>query len=229
MLLSDARVANILNSEFVFAWESVRPVPRVTIDFGDRVLTRTLKGNTVMYACLPDGTVVDAFPGLYTPDDFLAEFQDTRALLHGLRNLSPDQQGEAIRRFHQNRPLAGSPGLVNVGKAAVESPLLRALEVPAPPAQPPPGSGPAAFIAYAAGITDLSESPMPAEAVNPDPLALDSSLSRTRLRPGVHLLLASLDRPQPDDCRDPLFKQLLKIPLDDPYLGLGKAVLPGTP
>src|SRR5688572_7567902 len=42
-LYSNEQVSDYLRDNFVLHWQSVRPVPRVTIDFGDgRVLERTL-------------------------------------------------------------------------------------------------------------------------------------------------------------------------------------------
>ena len=46
MLLSDPDVIRFVNENFVACWQMVRPVPQVTIDFGDgRRLRRTLGGN----------------------------------------------------------------------------------------------------------------------------------------------------------------------------------------
>ena len=82
MLLSDTDVIHFVNENFVPCWQMVRPVPQVTISFGDgRTLKRTLAGNTVISILLPDGRVVDAFPGIYTPDDLVREVTNTLAFL----------------------------------------------------------------------------------------------------------------------------------------------------
>ena len=71
VLLSDEELASELKEQYVLSWESVREVPRATIDFGNgEVITRTLKGNCVFYVCEPDGRVRDILPGVYTPKDF---------------------------------------------------------------------------------------------------------------------------------------------------------------
>src|SRR5260370_25733465 len=81
VLLSDPDVIRFVNENFIPCWQMVRPVPQITIEFGDgRKLKRTLGGNTVIEICLPDGRVVDAFPGLYTPEDFLSEAGPTPEL-----------------------------------------------------------------------------------------------------------------------------------------------------
>src|SRR5437868_463471 len=48
MLYANAEISEYLRNHFVLHWESVRPVPKVTIDFGGgRKLERTLGGNSV--------------------------------------------------------------------------------------------------------------------------------------------------------------------------------------
>ena len=61
MLFSDESVASFVNANFEPAWESVRPVPLVHIDFGNgQVLTRTLHGNILTSVCTAEGLVLDA-------------------------------------------------------------------------------------------------------------------------------------------------------------------------
>ncbi len=234
MLLSDARVQDRLK-KYECAWESVRDVPRVTVDFGDKRITRTLKGNTVMYVCLPDGTVIDAFPGLYTPEDFLAELDRTERLIDVLERTPGSKRPSVIQGWHQrlsqNLVAQAPPAEIIVGKAVVEAPVLNALDLESSPEVK--GSGPARFQRYTATLTDASARPasgaeMSQKLAGRDAVQVDSRISVTRLRPAVHLLLADLSAARPNDCRQPLFQGLLKIPLDDPYLGLG-SLMQGTP
>jgi hypothetical protein len=61
-------------------------------------------------------------------------------------------------------------------------------------------------------------------------LQVDSATNREWVRPAVHLLFAGYDRlPQGHACRDTVFRQLLHLPIEDPYLGLAEALAPGTP
>lgn len=61
-----------MNGRYECAWESVRPVPRIDIDFGDgRKLTRTLQGNVATYLCTSDGRVTDIIPGVYDREPYL--------------------------------------------------------------------------------------------------------------------------------------------------------------
>ena len=72
ILYSNAEVSQMLRDRFILHWQSVRPAPRVTIDFGDgRKLERTLTGNSIHYILDTDGVPIDALPGLYGPAAFL--------------------------------------------------------------------------------------------------------------------------------------------------------------
>ncbi|HJQ24517.1 MAG TPA: hypothetical protein VKA60_11425 [Blastocatellia bacterium] len=73
-LYANPDIARLLRERFILHWQSVRPAPRVTIDFGDgRRLERTLTGNSIHYVLDSRGHVVDALPGLYGPQAFLRE------------------------------------------------------------------------------------------------------------------------------------------------------------
>jgi hypothetical protein len=70
-LYPDPVVNALLRDRFVLHWRSVRPVPVVTIDFGDgRRLVRTLTGNSVHLVLDADGRPRDAIPGLYSAPGF---------------------------------------------------------------------------------------------------------------------------------------------------------------
>ncbi len=72
ILYSNAEVSKMLRERFILHWQSVRPAPRVTIDFGDgRKLERTLTGNSIHYILDANGVPIDALPGLYGPAAFL--------------------------------------------------------------------------------------------------------------------------------------------------------------
>ena len=70
-LYANEAVAALLRDSFVLHWESVRPAPRVTIDFGDgRVVTRTITGNSCHLLLDSEGRPFDVLPGLYGPKAF---------------------------------------------------------------------------------------------------------------------------------------------------------------
>ena len=72
VLYANKDVSNYLCDHFVLHWESVRPVPRISIDFGDgRRIERTITGNSIHYVLDSGGTLIDAVPGLYGPSAFV--------------------------------------------------------------------------------------------------------------------------------------------------------------
>jgi hypothetical protein len=75
-LYPNADINRILKERYVLHWESVRPAPRVTINFGDgRKLERTITGNSIHYILDSNGQVVDALPGLYNAPVFAKELR----------------------------------------------------------------------------------------------------------------------------------------------------------
>ncbi|HEV7683758.1 MAG TPA: hypothetical protein VGO68_16640 [Pyrinomonadaceae bacterium] len=81
ILYSNAAVSKLLREKFILYWESERPAPRVTIDFGDgRKLERTLTGNSIHYILDSDGNVIDALPGLYGPGAFMRLLNQTETV-----------------------------------------------------------------------------------------------------------------------------------------------------
>lgn len=85
-LYPDAEINKLLKERFVLHWQSVRPAPRVTIEFGDgRKLQRTITGNSIHYILDAEGRVVDALPGLYGAPAFTAELRQTADAMKGLQ------------------------------------------------------------------------------------------------------------------------------------------------
>ena len=71
VLYPDPEINQLLSERFVLHWESVRPVPRVTIDLGNgNVLQQTIAGDSAHYVLTPEGEVVDAIPGAHGPQTF---------------------------------------------------------------------------------------------------------------------------------------------------------------
>lgn len=223
MLLSNNLVGFYLKQNYVLCWNSLRPVPKVTIDFGNgRVLERTIKGNTAFHLCRADGTVVDSFPGVMEPEGFMAALEASRPLARAT--------DEVVLARHKmaNREAEG-PKLEAISKAVVEAPLVKVLEKPR--AQPAVGLD---------QIVDLSARParkgevesryLPGKgSLTKRALAADSEASFRVLRPAVHSLFARWGHlPSLSEFRGPLFKEVLQVDLDDPYLGLKVEDIPGT-
>src|SRR6185436_13239976 len=75
-LYANEAVAKLLRERFILHWQTWRPVPKITIDFGDgRKLERTITGNSIHYVLDSAGRVVDALPGIYGPQAFQHELE----------------------------------------------------------------------------------------------------------------------------------------------------------
>jgi len=97
MLYSDPAISSLLRDDFVLFWHSVRPVPRITIEFGDgRKIQQTITGNSAHYLLSPDGAVLDALPGLYSPDAFREQLVRWSELHH-----MKDLRGYHAQRIEQ--------------------------------------------------------------------------------------------------------------------------------
>jgi hypothetical protein len=103
-LYANSAISRALRDNYVLHWKSVRPVPKVTIDFGDgRKLERTLTGNSVHYILTPDGEVVDALPGLYGPQAFLQKIGEGASLAQRVMAMGPTDRLRALAAHHGER------------------------------------------------------------------------------------------------------------------------------
>lgn len=103
VLYSDGEISRVLRERFVLHWKSVRPAPRVTVDFGDgRRLQRTLTGNSVHYVLAPDGRPLDALPGLLSPRAFLAGLAEAEGTALAYAR-APEARREATLRAVHHR------------------------------------------------------------------------------------------------------------------------------
>jgi hypothetical protein len=106
-LYVNENIGRQLRDNFVLHWKSVRPVPRVTIDFGDgRKLERTITGNSAHYVLSAEGTPLDVLPGLYGPEQFDAWLQDVRRLHAQVRPLAAADRGPWLQAYHAARSAA---------------------------------------------------------------------------------------------------------------------------
>ena len=244
-LFKDPEFKKLVSEEVIPAWEMVREVPKINIDFGDgKKITRTVRGNAVMYLCNPDGKVVDAFPGIYTAKDFIPAIKESiDQLVHA--------DAASVVAYHRSRGHMVPQSLTTATKAVVESPTLELIG-----AQPFAGArsefradspDKQKFTAAALQVSDLSLRPMtPSEVIGTVTgggtgdmskvelenriLANDSRTNMVRVRPIIHLWLASDPvLPTPAQARDAVLQTILKIPYKDPYFGLKDVVMPGTP
>lgn len=104
VLYANAEVSQYLREHFVLHWKSVRPAPRVTIDFGDgRKLERTVTGNSIHYILDAEGEAVDALPGLYGPAAFMRALAQSETLAKQLNGKDAGARWQALRLYHNGR------------------------------------------------------------------------------------------------------------------------------
>jgi hypothetical protein len=106
-LYANQDVSRFLREKFILYWSSERPVPRVTIDYGDgRKLERTTGGNSAYYILDERGNVLDVLPGLYAPTAFLRELEGSLALAAGVRDKSDDERAKLLVDYHSQLAMA---------------------------------------------------------------------------------------------------------------------------
>ena len=100
-LYANAKISKYLRERFVLHWESVRPAPVFTVDYGDgRKLVRTITGNSIHYVLDPDGRIVDAIPGLWGPEAFLREIRTAGEAAREEWAMEPSLRGQWLAAWH---------------------------------------------------------------------------------------------------------------------------------
>lgn len=215
-MFSRERVSAFINRHFETAWEMVRTVPIIRIDFGNgRTTTRTLHGNVASYVCKADGQVMDILPGIYTPGAYTAALEQPRALAGAVSRLVPDRQLPHLREYHRDnaqrlrqagQPRFGGNGQGNPeqdrGKGFVERVVLPALPN---------------FNAAAAGPRPRTA----AELAGWQPLVEDTLINERLRRLQIHERLMGADALRPDQIKRWLYRDVLHADLDYPFMGLG--------
>jgi hypothetical protein len=130
-LYANKEISDYLRDNFILHWQSVRPVPRVTVDFGDgRKLERTITGNSAHYILDAAGQPIDALPGLYGPQAFRAWLVRTKEFADRLAPISSELgRFTLMQEYHTHRGLVIDEELRN-DLAAVAPELLT------PPSEP---------------------------------------------------------------------------------------------
>jgi hypothetical protein len=192
LLYPEPTVQRMLKKDFVLHWQSLRPVPKVTIDFGDgRTLIRTITGNSLHAVLRSDGTPVDAVLGLLSADAFVKALERTKPMTMA-------KSAHDLRAQHQ-RALASPPQLpptrvqpdrlrdasqMAMTKHAVESPLIMQLR-------------------------SLVQT-----------LAEDTRKNELELHPKLHEAFTTRSWSSVEEMVDWIYETLFLMPADDPFLGL---------
>ena len=104
VLYPNTTVSATLRDHFVLHWQSVRPVPLITIDFGDgRKLQRTITGNSIHYVLDSDGQVIEALPGVYGPQAFSRMLADAEALHTSLKGMNVGKKRNLLVEYFNSR------------------------------------------------------------------------------------------------------------------------------
>lgn len=172
-LYPNAEVSQYLRERFVLHWESVRPAPVMTIDFGDgRQLKRTVTGNSIHYVLDAEGRPLEALPGLYGPQAFLQQLQRADTLWQQTATLTGQDRQQALQTYHQQRlETIQADWVQDLQTAGIKDvPVLRKL---------PDGTTPTAVDAAPIAITkSLVEIPLVSSSMN---LSILANQNRTQL------------------------------------------------
>jgi hypothetical protein len=130
-LYANQDLSEFLRERFVLYWSSERPVPRVTIDYGDgRTLERTTAGNSAHYVLDEEGHVLDVLPGLYAPTAFRHELEGSLTLVAQVRDKSDAERASLIADYHRQlvvavardwERLAATPGMPDRRRLATQT------------------------------------------------------------------------------------------------------------
>ncbi|HMQ23629.1 MAG TPA: hypothetical protein PKE00_14115, partial [Planctomycetota bacterium] len=207
--------------------ELVSPLPAffvTRIDFGNgRVLVRTLAGNVATWICMPTGlsasesataseanVAIDVIPALFTREQYQARLEAAHALHAAVRDL--DGATTVLTDWHRQRA------------------ALTRKRTAHGTAGDPHGKKLAAFALPQRGTPFLAKA-MVESSVKQSFLVEDSAYNQTVRSPQAHALLAL---PRERDAANEvasltpkLYKQVLGVDLDDPYLGLAPYVIGG--
>ncbi|MDG2014201.1 MAG: hypothetical protein P8J33_11885 [Pirellulaceae bacterium] len=104
MLFSNASIAQFIEANFEPLWVSMRPVPQITIDFGNgHRIKRTLNGNIATWVCTADGTAIDVLPGSYAPQIWLREIEDLKTVHDHFVAIKKGQREDFLRDYHESQ------------------------------------------------------------------------------------------------------------------------------
>ncbi|PSB00465.1 hypothetical protein [Merismopedia glauca] len=104
VLYPNAKISQELRDRYILHWQSVRPVPKVTIDFGDgRKLEQTVTGNSIHYVLDSNGQPIEALPGLHSPQAFLRFLERSQQLNQQYSQRPASEKTEFLAQYHRDR------------------------------------------------------------------------------------------------------------------------------
>ncbi|MEM1447700.1 MAG: hypothetical protein AAGI22_01235 [Planctomycetota bacterium] len=222
MIFRDEAVRNVLRTHFECAWESLGPVPQVRIDFGGGdVLETTLGGNVLTTFCLSDGTPFDVLPGVVLPEAYARAAAEacTLAAVSSVRTAAEARKHlrDALRPADSSSP--ADLGVIDLSGVQV---FVGSTEEPS--------SVPSldVTVSKSFGEAPIHASLPPPPSTDPATLLLgDTRKVQSTLRPAARAILLETENARtPADTTPAIFRRVLKIDLEDRYLGL-RGVLTG--
>ncbi|HKS26427.1 MAG TPA: hypothetical protein VJS44_01345 [Pyrinomonadaceae bacterium] len=215
VLYSNPEISRYLSEHFILHWKSVRPAPRVTIDYGDgRRVERTITGNSIHYILDSEGRIVDALPGLYGPAAFLRQLQQAEAVARQVEGQALPARMEILRRYHDTLLDATSKAwardVERVGGKITE----KVAAITATPENPPSARA-AARAAITKSVVEINL----VAAISSDTRALERLTDEDTWNKIAALYLADAKLDQ---------ASLALIRRQNPYLGAGRTDAPGA-
>lgn len=213
-LYVDPQIADLLRNHFVLHWQSERPVPLITIDFGDgRKLERTVTGNSIHYALSTEGMVLDALPGLYGPAAF-HEWLHRMLELQGRISEEPTTKKiEYLRAYHRTALEKRDLDKLDV---AFSQPARELIEGETPPPAEIAMRRAVAKTAVEATLVDIAK-------VFRESVKEDQRLNEQQIHPQIHQWLLEQPELPLDPLNDRIYAELFLTPSSDPWLGLAPA------
>ncbi|MGQ0542544.1 MAG: hypothetical protein ACT4O9_11945 [Blastocatellia bacterium] len=102
ILYPNNAISKFLRENYVLHWKSVRPAPRVTIDFGDgRKIERTITGNSIHYILDENVRIIDALPGLYSPKAFMIYLAQGKRVNDSIDGFGDREKDLALLRYRK--------------------------------------------------------------------------------------------------------------------------------
>jgi hypothetical protein len=248
-LYANSQISAYLRDHFILHWKSVRPVPKVTIDFGDgRKLERTITGNSIHYVLDADGRIIDALPGLYGAQPFLAGLQQAESTAIQCATSPATARNQLLHDYHCARvaaiesdwsrdlalvrPSAGTKSLIQLEAATDDSTWVSIAALHSDQARLDQASrallmakAPSALTAGRVTASKiLIENPVLRQIRN-----LERSISEDTIRneclfhTKIHEWLATDSAPQSLDAfNSKVYAELFLTPDSDPWLGLAQ-------
>ncbi len=220
-MFSNKTVAAVINNRFEPVWVSLRPVPLITIDFGNgKIVRRTLHGNVATYACTSDGKVLDILPGIYEPTTYVHRLEQLNLLYKMVGNGIDKVQDLGMLSVYHRRQLeslekTSRPSELSEMKMASITGAEAGTRILMQPARRIRSR--AAYANNEKVPTKLKEG----DLANWEALAKDTEQNETIRRKAIHEYLLERFDAKPDDVAKWIYREVLHADLDDPYMGLG--------